>query len=113
MTPQTKLKIAMEEMKDICKKYDIAAAIVLHTPPGNGEYALVLNPSYSCAYATEDNSVNFYSKSKDYASKEEQHLHQENTANMLKILTETSYVNFKSLKYLSDAVDKITDATHE
>ena len=69
MTPQTKLKAAMEDIKEVCRKYDIAGAVVLHTTPGNGEFALILNPSYSCAYATTDDTINFYSKSKDYASK--------------------------------------------
>jgi hypothetical protein len=113
MKPEIKLKAAMEDIKSICKKYDIAGSFALHTTPGNGEFAIVINPSYSCAYATDDQSVNFYSKKENYASKEEQHLHQENTANMLKVLTETTYINYKTLLYLSTQIDKITDAIHE
>lgn len=43
-----KLKKAMEEIKHIIKRYDIAAAVVLHTP-GNAEYYFNVSPSYSCA----------------------------------------------------------------
>lgn len=38
----------MEEIKAICKKHDIAAVAVLHTP-GFGEYLVNITPSYSCA----------------------------------------------------------------
>lgn len=44
-----KLKKAMEEIKDILDKHDIAGAVVLHTP-GHGEYLFKIDPSYSCAF---------------------------------------------------------------
>jgi hypothetical protein len=43
-----KLKTAMERIKAICKEYDIAASIVLHTP-GFSEYLLKVDTTYSCA----------------------------------------------------------------
>ena len=43
-----KLKKAMEEIKSILKKYDIAGSIVLHTP-GFSEYINHIDTSYSCA----------------------------------------------------------------
>jgi len=39
----------MEKIKEVLKEHDIAGSIVLHTP-GHGEYALVIDPSYSCAF---------------------------------------------------------------
>lgn len=48
-----KLKKAMEEIKAIAKKYDVAAFVVLHTP-GFSEYLNHLDTSYSCVYATEE-----------------------------------------------------------
>jgi hypothetical protein len=43
-----KLKKAMEEIKDILNKNDIAGFIVLHTP-GYSEYLNHVQTSYSCA----------------------------------------------------------------
>jgi hypothetical protein len=48
-----KLKIAMDEIKQVLKKHDIAAFLVLHTP-GFAEYLNHVNPSYSCAFMDED-----------------------------------------------------------
>ena len=44
-----KLKVAMEEIKEILNKHDIAGHVVLHTP-GHGEYFTKVDPSYSCAF---------------------------------------------------------------
>ena len=43
-----KLKISISEIKAILEKHDIAGSIVLHTP-GNSEYLMHINPTYSCA----------------------------------------------------------------
>lgn len=43
-----KLKIAMDEIKTILKKHDIAGFILLHAP-GFSEYLNHVSPSYSCA----------------------------------------------------------------
>jgi hypothetical protein len=43
-----KLKKAMEEIKAIVKKYDVAAFVVLHDPKGFTEYLNHVSPSYSC-----------------------------------------------------------------
>lgn len=52
-----KLKVAMEEIKAVLKKHDIAGVVVLHNNDGpghgHGEYAMVLDPSYSCASLNE------------------------------------------------------------
>ena len=44
-----KLKKAMEEIKEIMEKHDIAGAVFLHTP-GFGEQHMKVDPSYSCAF---------------------------------------------------------------
>jgi hypothetical protein len=43
-----KLKAAMDDIKDVLKRYDIAGFVVIHTP-GFYEYLNYLTPSYSCA----------------------------------------------------------------
>lgn len=45
-----KLKTAMEEIKAILQKHDIAGYVVIHTP-GFSEYLNHLDTSYSCAKA--------------------------------------------------------------
>lgn len=44
-----KLRQAMEEIKDVLKKHDIAGLVMLHTPPRHSEYLMHIVPSYSCA----------------------------------------------------------------
>jgi len=112
MKDGTKLKLAAEEIKEILRKHNIAGAVQLHLP-GCGEFFVHLNPSYSCAYIYEDEYVRFYSKSEDYKSPEEQLKKQEDTSNMLKILSDTTAVNFNMLSRLSDKFDSISNAEHQ
>jgi len=108
----TKLLTAAEEIKDILRKYDIAGAVALHTTPGDGEYFVHLNTSYSCAFFVEDDEVRIRAKVEDFASKEECYLKQQNTSNMLKILADTTAINFSILSELSNTIDKATGAEH-
>lgn len=48
-----KLKKAMAEIKGILEKYDVAGAILLHTP-GHTEHLLKIDTSYSCAFFAPD-----------------------------------------------------------
>jgi hypothetical protein len=109
---ETKLKVAAEEIKDILRKHNLAGAVALHSP-GHGEYFVHLNPSYSCAYLYNDNEVRFYSKKEDYKTVEEQLQKQENTSNMLKILTDITAFNFGYLHPLSERFDLLTNAKHD
>lgn len=111
MTPKTKLKIAAEEIKDILRKHDIAASMVLHTP-GHGEFINHFLTSYSCAYQFEEDSIKFYNKRKDFNSVEAQLKQQESTANMLRVLLELTGRNFMMLDPISKKFDAITNATH-
>ena len=95
---ETTLKIAAEEIKEVLRKHNLAAAVALHSP-GHGEYFVHLNPSYSCAYMYQDNEVRFYSKAADYKTPTEQLEKQADTANMLKLLTETSTLQLRKLSH--------------
>lgn len=59
-----KLKMAMEDIKAICNKYDIGAFVIIHTP-GYTEFLNKLDPSYSCITVNGD-EVHFRSKLDDY-----------------------------------------------
>jgi len=111
MKPETKLKVAAEEIKRILCKHDIAAVFNLHTP-GHGEFVLHLNTSYSCAYMYNDDELRFYSKRKDYKTQAEHFKKLADTSNMLKILTDMTANNFLMLKPLSEKIDSITNAEH-
>lgn len=111
MKPATKLKVAAEDIKEILKKYDIAASIVLHTP-GHGEYLNVLNTSYSCAYQYNDRELRFYNKASDYKTPEEAKKKLEDTNNMLAVLTDLTCHNFVGLKYYTEELEKITKPIH-
>ncbi|MFV8268438.1 hypothetical protein ACNQGP_00700 [Flavobacterium sp. GT2N3] len=108
---ETTLKIAAEEIKEVLRKHNLAAAVALHSP-GHGEYFVHLNPSYSCAYMYQDNEVRFYSKAADYKTPTEQLEKQADTANMLKLLTDTTAFNFGCLDHLSKEFDELTGAKH-
>lgn len=108
---EIKLKVAAEEIKEILKKHDIAGVVGLHTP-GHGEHILHLSTSYSCAYIYNDNEIRFYSKLKDYNSKEEQMQKQVDTVNMLHILTHVTGVSFMTLEGCSRKLDDKTGAEH-
>jgi hypothetical protein len=112
MTPTVKLKIVAEEIKEVLRRHDVAAALALHTP-GHGEFVLHLNPSYSCVFMYEDDAIRINSKLENYASPEEQLQHQTNSSNMLRVLMELSAVNFQSLEGLSSMLDKKIGAVHE
>ncbi|PIF33010.1 hypothetical protein CLU81_3580 [Flavobacterium sp. 9] len=110
-TPDTMLKVAAEEIKEILRKYNIAAAVSLHTP-GHGEHFVHLNPTYSCAYIYNENEVRFYSKREQYNSLAEQLEKQTTTSNMLIILKQITAYNFTVLMQLSDSFDELTNAEH-
>jgi len=59
-----KLKVAMEEIKAILAKNDIAGMVLLHTP-GHGEYFIKVDPTYSCAFI-ENEKLRIRSKLAEY-----------------------------------------------
>lgn len=76
-----KLKKAMEEIKAILKKHDIAGSVVLHAP-GFSEYLNHINTSYSCLKFEGDN-LRFKTKGRPLE-------HINDTVNMISHLAETS-----------------------
>jgi hypothetical protein len=74
-----KLKIAMEEIKAVIKKHDVAAFVVLHRP-GFSEFLNAIDPTYSCA-ALENGGVRFHVNSKEMGHEKARQL-QEDTYNM-------------------------------
>lgn len=108
---ELKLKSAAEDIKDILRKYDIAASIVLHTP-GHGEFINHFLTSYSCAYQYEDESIRFFSKRENYKTQEEQFEKQRATSNMLRLMTEMIGNNFLTIQPISEKFDELVKAEH-
>lgn len=107
-----KLKKALEEIKLILKKYDIAANVILHTP-GHTEYLVHITPSYSCAWF-ENDKIRFRARKEDYNGnamiRDKKII---DTLNMLRLLSDTSGQNALALLTVADQLDKITGAVHE
>lgn len=68
-----KLKKAMEEIKEIVKKYDIAAFVVLNDGDGFSEYLNAISPSYSCAKVAE-NGIQFRLKGSEVGKERAQQI---------------------------------------
>lgn len=106
-----KLKKAMEEIKIILDKHDIAAAIVLHTP-GNSEFYIKINPTYSCARIVNDR-FKIFGKLEYYAfDKDKRDKAVTNTSNMLAMLSETTGKLSLQLFQLSDMITEATGSEH-
>lgn len=106
-----KLKKAAEEIKQLLQKYDIAGNVVLHTP-GHSEYLLHITPTYSCAWL-ENDSVRFRAKKEDYNGNvivRNQKI--SDTANMLRLLSDTAGNNALALLQVSDQFDDLIGADH-
>lgn len=107
-----KLKKAMEDIKSILKKYDIAGMVILHTP-GNSEYFIELNPSYSCAKSNGD-SVRIKAKLQEdfHGDKQAREKNVADTTNMFSLLSEVGMRISLSLSDVSERLDKIVNAEH-
>lgn len=106
-----KLKSAMDDIRKIIERYDIGAAVVLHTP-GNSEYALFVEPSYSCA-KLENRGVRFKAKAKDFpGGAKERQQKVEDTANLMNLLASTSGNVSLALMDISQNFDKHIGADH-
>ena len=105
-----KLKVAAEEIKAILKKHDIAAAIVLHTP-GNAEFVLEIEPSYSCAKKLS-NGVHFKAKKEDYNDELKRNQVVCDTVNMFSLLSEVTAQNAMNLITVAEQLEKIVDVEH-
>lgn len=107
-----KLKMAMEEIKAIIKKHDIAAAIVIHTP-GHSEYLNALNPSYSCMEYGGRGKVTFKTKSSHYGGdKKKRDQMAKDTSNMLHAIGMTAGQQAMTIIELSKFFDDFIKAEH-
>ena len=100
-----KLKIAMDEIKSILKKHDIAGFVVLHTP-GFAEYLNNISPSYSCA-KLENGEMRFKLVTKDVGGKERAKEIATSTLNMIQILA--LQISRHAMVYM-DAEEKLNKA---
>jgi hypothetical protein len=107
-----KLKKAMEEMKAIIKKYDIAALIILHTP-GDSECLNAITPSYSCMKWNGD-ELRIRAKLKEDFNGDKKAMQEklQATSNMLRLLSEVGGIQLLALMKTSDFVDKLLGSTH-
>lgn len=119
-----KLKAAMEEIKAILRKHDIAGVVALHTPEiisgvdgasGAGEYLLQLTPTYSAVEWTPDRSgfIIKGNKFKHYggdAKIRDKKLR--DTLNMLRVLTDLLGPSVLRLIDINEHTDRVWNAQH-
>lgn len=111
-----KLKVAMQEIKEILRKHDIAGAIALHLP-GFSEYHLRIDPSYSCAKFEQIDgqpAIRIRSKLQEdhNGDKEAQNKALTDTANMFHLLARAIGVPLMSIIDVSEDLDKKLDTEH-
>ena len=107
-----KLKKAMEEIKEILHKHDIAGVVAIHTE-GHAEYLNHITPSYSCANIDELNGKFELRAKKAHFSNDAERLNKlRATANMLSLLSDVTARNAMSLMQASAAADSLFNAEH-
>lgn len=107
-----KLKKAMEEIKEILRKHDIAGTITLHTV-GHAEYLNHITPSYSCAKIDELTGKFELRARKIHFSNEAERLNKLTaTSNMLSLLADVTAKNVLNLINASEVTDKFLNAEH-
>ena len=79
-----KLRSAINEIRKITDKYDLAALVILHTPQ-QGEFFLKINPSYSCAHFV-NNEQYIKIKNTHFKDKDKKKKVLEDTINMIDTL---------------------------
>ncbi len=105
-----KLKKAAEEIKEVLAKYDIAGAVVLHTP-GYSEFVLDITPTYSCAWI-QGEQFRIRAKKADYDTLEEWKQRIADTANMTHHLSTQVGQLAMNLFHAAELVDKAANADH-
>lgn len=108
-----KLKKAMEEIKEVLLKHDIAGTITIHTP-GFAEYLNHITPSYSCAKIDPLTSRFELKVKKVHFSNEAERINKlTDTSNMLSLLAEVGGKNILCLMEASQATDEAVNAEHD
>lgn len=106
-----KLKKAIQEIKVILSREDIAGVIILHEP-GFSEFLVKIDPTYSCA-KIQDGQLKVKSKKEDF--KENPAMRQrvvQNTSNMLNMLGTNGGHCILPIMEMSNKVDKLIEAEH-
>lgn len=109
-----KLKKAMEEIKEILIKHDIAGIVALHMP-GFSEYLMKIDPSYSCAKFEEGgSSIRIRARlQEDFNGNKDAHEKAlTDTSNMFKLLSKAAGVAAVAVMSISEDLDKKIDADH-
>lgn len=106
-----KLKMAMEEIKAVLKKHDIAGMAVIHTP-GWSEWFINIQPTYSCAKLEGDH---FHVRIKASHYNDDKKLRDQfvtDTTNMMHHLSKISGTLAMQLLEASQSLDKAVNADH-
>lgn len=107
-----KLKRAMQEIKDILSRADIAGVVILHTPE-HIETMVKLDPSYSCVKVNGDQVRVRARLLADFGgNKAAWRKTKAETANMLHALSMGAGKAAIPLMALSEKVDQMMDARH-
>jgi hypothetical protein len=108
-----KLKMAMEEIKAVAKKYDIAAAVVLSDGAGFSEFLNKVEASWSAAFVEHNAKgeiIRFRIKGKEVGKEKAEQLAND-TFNMIShfadVLGRNSLVYYQLLDMLRDYVEVI------
>lgn len=108
-----KLKEAMEEVKAILKKHDIAAFVVLHDPRGYTEFLNHITPSYSCV---KHHPMGFRIRARleeDFnGDKAKMEYHLNATSNMLNSISTVASTNILNIMDVSKILDEKIGAIH-
>ena len=107
-----KLKNAMEEIKQILNKHDIAGLIVLHEP-GYGEHYIKINPSYSALEFKNREGIIMKGRQRYNSNKIKHNKAIENSLSLLKVLCELAGKTIIPLIEVSQKMDEYYNATHK
>lgn len=107
-----KLKKAMQEIKDILSKHDIAGLVVIHEP-GHSEFLNKLDPTWSACRINGDR-IRVKAKLEDFAGNvKARNKAIADTSNMLHLLCDTTARMLMPLMDMSKRVDATVGADHE
>lgn len=91
-----KLKVAMEEIKAVLVKHDVAGFVMLHDPKGFIEYLNHISPTYSCALM-EDGTIRVRLKAAELPGGMAQAKQMaEDTYNMITLMTDVILMHAKA-----------------
>lgn len=107
-----KLKKAIQEIKDILSREDIAGVVVLHEP-GHSEFLVKVDPTYSCVKIKGD-QIRIKAKLKEDFNGDKKAWTKKvgDSANMLHLLSMTMGDIVVPLMDLSHRVDKVVKSDH-